>query len=213
MKLKQCIASALVAGGDVEFPAAGAGAMGRHRSHRPYSAAFGSTTAPTSPASGAEHADPGATSVCGHHWRARHAAALEQYCSKLSARRLGDVAKRRGLRSVADVAATVNRNAIVTPDTMANFSPAEIAVLKARRNAVALNEALARAELKNVSERFDAIQQLINAIPTAQDEKGILDLQARIAAEQGMLQNESSKLHVLYEAAQSQAQNRAAARR
>ena len=61
-------------------------------------------------------------------------------------------------------------------------------------------------ELANVSQRFDAIQTLINAIPTAVDEKGILDLQARIQVEQGMLQNENSKLHVLYEAAQSQAQ-------
>jgi type IV secretion system protein VirB5 len=106
----------------------------------------------------------------------------------------------------ADVNATIARNAILTPDVTGNFSPAETAALKARRSAVALNEALARQELANVSERFDAIQTLINAIPTAVDEKGILDLQARIAAEQGMLQNENSKLHVLYEAAQSQAQ-------
>jgi len=106
----------------------------------------------------------------------------------------------------ADVAATIQRNAIMTPDTMANFSPAEIAVVKARRSAVALNEALARQELKNVSDRFDSIQRLINAIPAAEDEKAILDLQARIAVEEGMLQNESSKLHVLYQAAQSQAQ-------
>jgi type IV secretion system protein VirB5 len=106
----------------------------------------------------------------------------------------------------ADVNATIARNAILTADVTGNFSPAETAALKARRSAVALNEALARQELANVSERFNAIQTLINAIPTAVDEKGILDLQARIAAEQGMLQNENSKLHVLYEAAQSQAQ-------
>lgn len=106
----------------------------------------------------------------------------------------------------ADVAATIARNAILTPDVTANFSDAENATLKARRSAVALNEALARQELQNVSARFDAIQTLINAIPTAADEKGILDLQARIQAEQGMLQNENSKLHVLYEAAQSQEQ-------
>ena len=58
----------------------------------------------------------------------------------------------------------------------------------------------------NVSARFEAIQTLINAIPRAEDEKAILDLQARIQAEQGMLENENSKLHVLYEAAQSQEQ-------
>jgi len=105
-----------------------------------------------------------------------------------------------------DVAATIQRNALVTPDITANFSAAENAQLNARRGAVALQEALARQELANVSQRFDAIQTLINAIPTAVDEKGILDLQARIQVEQGMLQNENSKLHVLYEAAESQAQ-------
>jgi len=106
----------------------------------------------------------------------------------------------------ADVAATIDRNAILTADITANFSPGEAAVLRARRSAVALNEALARQELANVSARFDAIQQLINAIPRAEDEKAVLDLQARIQAEQGMLENENSKLHVLYEAAQSQEQ-------
>lgn len=106
----------------------------------------------------------------------------------------------------ADVAATIERNAILTPDLTGTFSAGEIAALKARRSAVALNEALARQELANVSARFDSIQLLIDAIPTAADEKGIEDLQARIQVEQGMLQNENSKLHVLYEAAQSQAQ-------
>ena len=106
----------------------------------------------------------------------------------------------------ADVAATIARNAILTPDLTASFSAGETAALKARRSAVALNEALARQELANVSARFDSIQLLINAIPTAADEKAILDLQARIQSEQGMLQNENSKLHVLYEAAQSQDQ-------
>ena len=106
----------------------------------------------------------------------------------------------------ADVAATIDRNAILTPDITGTFSPGETAALKARRSATALNEALARQELANVSERFNSIQILINAIPTATDEKGIEDLQARIQAEQGMLQNETSKLHVLYQAAQSQAQ-------
>jgi type IV secretion system protein VirB5 len=45
---------------------------------------------------------------------------------------------------------------------------------------------------------------LINAIPTATDQKGILELQARIQAELGMLQNDSTKLNVLYQAAQAQ---------
>ena len=106
----------------------------------------------------------------------------------------------------SDVAATILRNALLTPNYTQNFSDAENAQLSARRSSVALQEALTRQELSNVSQRFTAIQTLINAIPTATDEKGVLDLQARIQVEQGMLENENSKLHVLYEAAQSQAQ-------
>jgi type IV secretion system protein VirB5 len=105
-----------------------------------------------------------------------------------------------------DVIATIERNALLTPPYTQNFSPAETAQLNARRGAVALQESLTRQELANVSQRFAAIQTLTNAIPTATDEKGILDLQARIQVEQGMLQNENSKLHVLYQAALSQAQ-------
>jgi type IV secretion system protein VirB5 len=106
----------------------------------------------------------------------------------------------------SDLTATIQRNAILTPTITGNFSAAENAQLTARRGAVALQESLTRQELANVSQRFASIQTLINAIPTATDQKGILDLQARIQVEQGMLQNENSKLHVLYEAAQSQAQ-------
>jgi type IV secretion system protein VirB5 len=106
----------------------------------------------------------------------------------------------------SDVSATIQRNAVLTPNYTQNFSDAENAQLSARRSSVALQEALTRQELANVSQRFAAIQTLINAIPSATDEKGILDLQARIQVEQGMLENENSKLHVLYEAAQSQAQ-------
>ncbi len=104
----------------------------------------------------------------------------------------------------SDVAATLQRNTLLMPNNTRNFSAAENAALVARRSSVALKEALTRQELANVSQRFAAIQTLINAIPTATDEKGILDLQARIQVEQGMLQNENSKLHVLYAAAESQ---------
>jgi len=106
----------------------------------------------------------------------------------------------------SDVTATVQRNAILTPANTQNYSTAESSQLAARRSSIALQEALTRQELANVSARFAAIQTLINAIPTATDEKGVLDLQARIQVEQGMLENENSKLHVLYEAAQSQAE-------
>ena len=65
-------------------------------------------------------------------------------------------------------------------------------------------QALTREALSATSRRFESIQQLIDAIPRASDQKGILDLQARIQAEQGMLQNEATKLGVLYQAAQAE---------
>ena len=68
----------------------------------------------------------------------------------------------------------------------------------------ALLQATSRAALANSSDRFASLQQLIGAIGSATDQKGALDLSARIAAEQGMLQNESTKLQVLYQIAQSE---------
>ena len=53
----------------------------------------------------------------------------------------------------------------------------------------------------NSSARFAGLQQLINTIGAAPDQKAILELQARISAEQGMLQNEHNKLQDLYQAA------------
>ena len=45
---------------------------------------------------------------------------------------------------------------------------------------------------------------MIGAIGGARDQKAILDLQARIAAEQGMLANDQSKLQTVYQVAQAQ---------
>ena len=61
---------------------------------------------------------------------------------------------------------------------------------------------IAQEALVQTSSRFAAIQALIDAIAQATDEKGILELAARIGAEEGMLQNEQTKLNVLGQAAQ-----------
>jgi type IV secretion system protein VirB5 len=54
------------------------------------------------------------------------------------------------------------------------------------------------------SARFASLQQLIDAIPGATDAKAVMDLQARIAAEQLMLQNEQTKLMVLQQAMEAE---------
>jgi len=47
------------------------------------------------------------------------------------------------------------------------------------------------------SQRFSSIQVLLDKVNAAPDQKDIADLQARIQAEQVMMQNESTKLAML----------------
>lgn len=102
----------------------------------------------------------------------------------------------------ADVRGAVAGNAILSAQQVAALSPAEQdAVLAGRRDAAML-QAIAQEALVQTSNRFSAIQLLIDAIAQTTDQKGILELAARIGAEEGMLQNEQTKLNVLGQAAQ-----------
>jgi type IV secretion system protein VirB5 len=103
-----------------------------------------------------------------------------------------------------DVQSTVAANAVLSPQRLAMMPLAEQQQIQADRLWVAAQQVLSRDALANTSNRFAAIQRLIDAIPTAVDQKGILDLQARISAELGMLQNEQTKLQVLSQATLAQ---------
>jgi type IV secretion system protein VirB5 len=102
----------------------------------------------------------------------------------------------------ADVRGAVTGNAVLSPQQVASLSPDEQDSLQEARRNAALLQAVAQEALMRTSNRFAAIQVLIDAIPQATDEKGILDLAARIDAEEGMLQNEQTKLNVFGQAAQ-----------
>jgi type IV secretion system protein VirB5 len=104
----------------------------------------------------------------------------------------------------ASVQAAIDAIAVLTPQQLAALSAAEREQLEAARRAAAMLQTTARQALQATSDRFAAIQQLIGAIPAAHDQKAILDLQARISAEQGMLANEQTKLEVLYQVAQAE---------
>ena len=95
-------------------------------------------------------------------------------------------------------------NAVLTPQQVAALSPAEREKLLAARQSAALLAITTHEALAASSNRFVSLQQLIAAIGRAQDQKAALDLQARISAEQTMLQNEQIKLHSLYQIAQAQ---------
>jgi type IV secretion system protein VirB5 len=102
------------------------------------------------------------------------------------------------------IQAALRTNAILTPQQLSALPPTEQARVAAWRSTVAMLQAITGAALSNSSSRFSALQQLITAIGSASDQKAALDLQARIGAESGMLQNEQTKLQSLYQVAQAQ---------
>jgi type IV secretion system protein VirB5 len=101
------------------------------------------------------------------------------------------------------VQASMSSNAVMSPSQLAALPPPAEQQIIADRQAIALRQAVIAQALSNSSARFAAIQSLIEAIPSARDQKGILDLQARINAELGMLQNEQTKLQVLAQATEA----------
>jgi type IV secretion system protein VirB5 len=99
----------------------------------------------------------------------------------------------------SDVRSAVLDNAVLTAQQLASLSAGNRDRINAARQTGAAQQAVAREALSNSSGRFTALQALIAAIPTASDQKGILDLQARIGAELAMLQNEQTKLQILHQ--------------
>jgi len=104
----------------------------------------------------------------------------------------------------ADLNAAIGSNAILSAQQIANLSPAANRQLQSDRQAVAVLQTVSHEALATTSSRFASLQQLVNAIASAGDQKSALDLQARIAAETAMLQNEQTKLQLLYQSAQAQ---------
>jgi type IV secretion system protein VirB5 len=104
----------------------------------------------------------------------------------------------------SDVRLAIGANAVLSPPQLSLLAPVDQRQIAAARQASALQQALAQEALVNASGRFASIQTLVNAISSAVDQKGVLDLQARINAELGMLQNEQTKLQILRYATQAQ---------
>ena len=107
-------------------------------------------------------------------------------------------------RFAADLQRSLNTVGVLSSQQLAALSPVASAQLQAWRQTVALLQSLSHESLANSSARFAAIQQLIDAIAQAADQKAILELQARITGEADMLQNEDTKLQVLHQAVQAQ---------
>lgn len=95
-------------------------------------------------------------------------------------------------------------NAVLSPAQLTRFSADEQSSINNARHAVALLQGITDQALSDSSDRFADIQTLMGAIPAASDQKAILELQTAIATELGVLQNEESKLQILYQVANAQ---------
>lgn len=98
----------------------------------------------------------------------------------------------------------LNANAVLSPQALADLTPEQRALIEDARRAAASLQSLSRTAYGQTSRRFAQLQSLIGQISATDDQKAILELSARIQAEQNMLANETNKLTALYQVAQSQ---------
>lgn len=95
-------------------------------------------------------------------------------------------------------------NAVLSGRQLSGMSPQQRQAVENGRRSSALLSTITRSAYQNTSQRFAALQTLVNAISTAGDSKAIQDLQARVHTEQTMLTNEQTKLQTLYQVAQAE---------
>lgn len=98
----------------------------------------------------------------------------------------------------------MSANAVLSNTQLSALSPQQRQVVEQGRRSAALLSSVTQSAYQNTSQRFAALQQLINMVGAAGDTKAIQDLQGRIQAEQTMLTNEQTKLETLYQVAQAE---------
>lgn len=104
----------------------------------------------------------------------------------------------------SQVQSIMKANSILSGAQMDTLSPELRQIVEQGRQSAAMLNGTTQNAYQSTSQRFSALQQLINSIATAQDPKAIQDLQTRIQAEQNMLTNEQTKLQSLYQIARAE---------
>lgn len=95
-------------------------------------------------------------------------------------------------------------NSILSTAQVNGLTPEMRQIVEAGRRSAAMLGGTSQSAYQNTSQRFAALQQLINMVGAAGDTKAIQDLQGRIQAEQAMLTNEQTKLQQLHQLAQAE---------
>lgn len=98
----------------------------------------------------------------------------------------------------------IEANAVLTPEQLARFSAPDQRHIDELRHSVASRQALSQQTLDTSSDRFASLQALVSAIARADDPKAIMDLQARIQAEQVMLANDQIKGRAISESVEAE---------
>ncbi|AGU53880.1 type IV secretion system VirB5-like protein [Variovorax paradoxus B4] len=114
----------------------------------------------------------------------------------------GSSASYAGLAS--QVQSIMKANSVLSGTQLEGLSPELRQVVEQGRQSAALLNGMTQNAYQNTSQRFSALQLLIDRIASAQDPKAIQDLQARMQAEQNMLTNEQTKLQSLYQIARAE---------
>jgi type IV secretion system protein VirB5 len=102
------------------------------------------------------------------------------------------------------VQSIMKANSILSGAQMEGLNPELRQIVEQGRQSAALLNGMTQNAYQSTSQRFSALQVLIDRIASAQDPKAIQDLQARIQAEQNMLTNEQTKLQSLYQIARAE---------
>ncbi|MDQ0027911.1 type IV secretion system protein VirB5 [Variovorax paradoxus] len=102
------------------------------------------------------------------------------------------------------VQSIMKANSILSGTQLEGLSPELRQIVEQGRQSAALLNGMTQNAYQSTSQRFSALQVLIDRIASAQDPKAIQDLQARIQAEQNMLTNEQTKLQSLYQIARAE---------
>lgn len=119
-----------------------------------------------------------------------------QYLPKSASDLYGLSSGAGGFTSISQSIATLKKAGAVLNSGDLTSAGAKSALDKAQ-TAIASKQATIEAAFNAAGARFDSLQGLIDNIDTATDPKAVQDLQARISAEQVMMQNETAKLAML----------------
>ncbi|MDN7664043.1 P-type DNA transfer protein VirB5 [Burkholderia cenocepacia] len=100
----------------------------------------------------------------------------------------------------------LSKSAVLSSSQLAALSPANQQLISNARNQNASLAAAAQSAFSAAGQRFSTLQTLIDSIDSETDPKAIQDLQARIQAENVMMQNENARLAAMSAASTQQQQ-------